>query len=423
MTPESASTLLEMMNSFDKLNDNTFINILNSYFTKIVSSTPLLNRITTQISDNFVLTLSKTKLSTLQKVVKGTIKRETFPYKFQKFFSTWHNNIVTLNNSNTINNTFPSSCILETSRYKKEKEELKECTFRPIINTSTSTSIRKKNRNGQNNTLTQSNNTSVYERLYTDFVKMNLMKDMKRNETDKQIGESISFSPHMYTTPKIYALKVSKSFTERLEKFTNKKKEKEDRITRIMEHQRKEECTFNPRLNNNRKNLSQRKQLRDNLKKQAELENEKLNKKQKRAVDLNRIQTLYNTYKLKKQKIHSIQTEMEIENGITFQPFFYTTYSSVDHKYKAKLEKFNERNKKFIENKNNFVSQSKESQFEYQKPRKVYSPKEKETIMQNIINRLYKNGLEKQLIRNDAITMRYLKTEGEHNDNTEQKLE
>ena len=31
--------------------------------------------------------------------------------------------------------------------------------------------------------------------------------------------------------------------------------------------------------------------------------------------------------------------------------------------------------------------------------------------------------LEKQLIRNDAITMRYLKTEGEHNDNTEQKLE
>ena len=105
MTPESASTLLEMMNSFDKLNDNTFINILNSYFTKIVSSTPLLNRITTQISDNFVLTLSKTKLSTLQKVVNGTIKRETFPYKFQKFFSTWHNNIVTLNNSNTINSS------------------------------------------------------------------------------------------------------------------------------------------------------------------------------------------------------------------------------------------------------------------------------------------------------------------------------
>ena len=32
----------------------------------------------------------------------------------------------------------------------------------------------------------------------------------------------------------------------------------------------------------------------------------------------------------------------------------WQTYSSVDHKYKAKLEKFNERNKKFIENKNNY---------------------------------------------------------------------
>ena len=55
----------------------------------------------------------------------------------------------------------------------------------------------------------------------------------------------------------------------------------------------------------------------------------------------------------------------------------------------------------FIRDKNEFINECKESQFDYQKSKRLYTSKEKEEITHNIINRLYINGLQKQLNRNN----------------------
>ena len=390
----------EMIKSFNNGGDSLKEKLSQSlftYFANISKQSDVLISISSQITINFLNFIRKSKIHVLKSVVKKRIAKQNITLTLIKLkrLRAWR--VIAMNtfsNSASFNNTFPNS-FLETSRYKKEKEELKECTFRPTINTNSSTSI-KRNRNC--NDKLNRNNTSVYERLYTDYIRMNLMKDMKRRETEKQMGDNISFSPKMFSTPKIYSTKLSQSFSERMETFSSLKKEKSEKRIETIEKGFKDKYTFSPILNKNRNFLSQRKALRENAKQNCK---EEPQTKTKRNVDMNRIQSLYNTYKTKKQKLTNIKTEMEHDEGITFQPYFYTASSNIDRKYKSKLADFHQRNNMFIRDKNEFINECKESQFDYQKSKRLYTSKEKEEITHNIINRLYINGLQKQLNRNN----------------------
>ena len=363
------------------------------YISTIASNPDSLTSIANQISENYESGIQMIKTKLLNEILTKKIKRKMLNDAFikRKKLKKWKNCIGYLSNTtSSCNNTFPSTC-KENSKIRKEKDDLKECTFKPVINTNSSTSFYKK----------PSQNSSVYERLYTDYIKIGMIRDNVRNATEKELANTLPFSPLLYETPKAYVAKVSRSFSNRMESFSQKKKQNTLRTISSLEREFKNECSFRPYLNSNRHSLSQKRLNRENNLKLKNEEMKKL-KKQKRNVDLTRLYDLYNSYKLKQKKIKQIQTEIESEEGITFQPSLYTSYS-IDKKYKSHLLNFNERNKEFIENKNNFLTEKKEEEFEYQNQKRHYNKKEKEEITQKIIHRLYVNGLQKQLLRNNII--------------------
>ncbi len=91
---------------------------------------------------------------------------------------------------------------------------------------------------------------------------------------------------------------------------------------------------------------------------------------------------------------------MDAERGFTFKPESFS-----NEKYFDKIiPNFLQRNKNFIEEKQKFINDYSASKEQAQKQQKVgygkYTKKEKEEITSNIIQRLYKQGLEKYSQKN-----------------------
>ena len=106
--------------------------------------------------------------------------------------------------------------------------------------------------------------------------------------------------------------------------------------------------------------------------------------------DYSIIENLYNDYKKSKIKLDKKRELLYLEQGITFQPESFTNKKYFD---KVNLN-FNEREKNFINLKQQFVQDYIDKE-ECEKNNKKYTKKEKEKIVNNIINKLYKEGLEK----------------------------
>ena len=311
-----------------------------------------------------------------------------------KKFSKWKRILKNNRNQDKINQTFDNRSIT-----KEELEELKECTFHPKINSNYYSS-----RNSKKNTLKENEeekNSKVYERLYNVFLKYNLNREVKKNESE-QLNQN-SFSPKLNRTPKKYNKISNQSFTERLKFFEDKKNEK---LKNIGENIKKEEVktyTFQPILNDNRRKVNiEEMKKREKEKKQKE-ENEDKPKSIKRNVDKQRIENLFLSYKEKQNKIEKIKKEMEKDEGITFKPYIETENSVLAKKYNKKLgdDDFFKRKTKFETLQ---TQRSKENRKKYspQRPKKrVYTSKEKEIITQNIINRLYGEGLQEHLLKNN----------------------
>ena len=150
----------------------------------------------------------------------------------------------------------------------------------------------------------------------------------------------------------------------------------------------------------------------------------------RKKVDLDRIETLYKTYQDRKKKINNIQSNWDIEKGYTYRPTFLSTNKEINGKLKKKYGNLpiTERSKKFIDDKNDFIYQQNEEHFAYQKPKRIYTEKEKEEITQNIIKRLYEQGVQKQLNRNQIYNFNneneyfQRKTEENKNDNSKENF-
>ena len=408
-SPLSLSAILSAYISFLAVNENDigFISsslsskYLNNLRNSTISTAGMSCANVNNSQNNLNATLKKRK-KLLEKIIKKKNKKaETFDYIIKKrIFFYWRRNF-------GIFSSFASSCrgglnsfCFETSQTRKELEELKECTFRPVINAPL-----KKNSNN-----ISSLGSSVYERLYTDYIKLNIMKEIKRNETEKQISEEATFSPKLIRNKK-YNLKISKSFSKRMNEFTSNRDSKKELLAKNLEKKRKEECTFSPTLNVNRHRKARKKIERENLPSSNTNKNSNTNLTNtntspnkepdsskttpKQVVDISRIESLYNAYKLKKKKLMNIQTEIDKEEGITFKPYIIN-----DLKFNDGMN-YIERNEKFLENKKYFIEKANENHFNYQKPKRQYSTREKSIITNKIIERLYKTGVEKQLLRNE----------------------
>ena len=246
---------------------------------------------------------------------------------------------------------------------------------------------------------------------------------------DSKISKENTFQPNFVSTS---VKKLKKNFSLRMNQFNILKEEKKIKLMKTIETENNILYTFSPKLNvshsQNITNKNKEKKVpvyerlytkNKYLKRQIEeskLESKSLSIKSK-TVDYQKIQKLYEEYKLQKQKRKTKQKLLDEERGLTFNPLLIN-----GNKYKDRITPgFLEREKKFIEEHQNhinayrkFLNKEKEKYF------KRYS-KDKKIIIKNVVNRLYNEEINKKMNLNNYNNENnyiYAKTENNNlNDN------
>ena len=352
----------------------------------------------------------------------------TFKSKKKKVNLDYINNLC---KAKTEHNLIPE----KTSKYIKEQQELKNfCTFKPKINKSSSFSR-----------YWNSSNKGSIDRLYLDSKNRIARKEFESLKKNKLESKENTFQPKFVSSS---VKRVKSDFDKRLKEFEINKKNKIKKISEDLEEEQKEEFTFVPKINdfnyynnttnnnkrvfsnnftvsnisknstinnsmiNNRNKLSKKipvyKRLYNDNKnkmiKKQQREKEELEKIKKNSskisegnngnntniLDKKKIEELYNDYKSKKKRLKLKQEEIEKEQGITFQPELISNKN-----YYNKINPdFYEREKLFLEKQQKNIETYKEYLEREQNPKK-FSYSEKREIYDNIVNRLYKDGMEK----------------------------
>ena len=352
----------------------------------------------------------------------------TFKSKKKKVNLDYINNLC---KAKTEHNLIPE----KTSKYIKEQQELKNfCTFKPKINKSSSFSR-----------YWNSSNKGSIDRLYLDSKNRIARKEFESLKKNKLESKENTFQPKFVSSS---VKRVKSDFDKRLKEFEINKKNKIKKISEDLEEEQKEEFTFAPKINdfnyynnttnnnkrvfsnnftvsnisknstinnsmiNNRNKLSKKipvyKRLYNDNKnkmiKKQQREKEELEKIKKNSskisegnngnntniLDKKKIEELYNDYKSKKKRLKLKQEEIEKEQGITFQPELISNKN-----YYNKINPdFYEREKLFLEKQQKNIETYKEYLQREQNPKK-FSYSEKREIYDNIVNRLYKDGMEK----------------------------
>ena len=345
--------------------------------------------------------------------------------------------IINLSKSKTEHNIIPE----RTSAYIKEQEELTNfCTFKPKINKSSSFSR-----------YWNSSNKRPIDRLYLDSKNRIARKEMEFLKKTNLESKQNTFQPRFISSS---VKRVKSDFDKRLKEFEINKKNKIQKLSQDIEEEQKQQFTFTPKINeityNNSNNYNKRninslnnnnnnytisnisknstinqsmisknntnskkipayKRLynenKNKLIRQEKREKEELEKIKKNSskisegnnniLDKKKIEELYNDYKMKKTRLKIKQEEIEKEQGITFHPELIS-----DKNYFNKINPdFYMREKIFLEKQQKNLEIYKQY-LEKETSKKNYSYEEKKDIYNNIVTRLYKNGMEKYRERN-----------------------
>ena len=348
----------------------------------------------------------------------STIKSSSNPLKVKTKVNLDY--ISNLSKIKTEHNLIPE----RTTEYIKEQQELKNfCTFKPKINKSSSFS------RYSNIPYKRSS-----DRLYLDSKNRLARKELESLKKSSLESKQNTFKPKFISSS---VKKVKSDFDKRLKEFEINKKNKIKKISEDLEEEQKQQYTFSPKINdpnnsgrknnyyidsisnystvnknkvsknskNNRHQIPVYKRLynenKNKLLRQERREKEEMDKIRKNSskisegnnnnlLDRKKIEELYNDYKFKQMRLKLKKEEIEKEQGITFQPELIS-----EKKYYDKINPdFYQREKIFLEKQQKNIEIYKEY-LESEKMGKKYSEKEKKEIYNNIVNKLYKNGIER----------------------------
>lgn len=349
--------------------------------------------------------------------------------KNKKNYSTSKNS-----NDNTKNNNTSIKSHLLTSLEEKELLELEECIFKPKIN-----NMRKYLKNySSKNIVNSSMNTqkrkeeiqSRFEKLYRDNEKYKLSRQLKAIEQENAQNRKMTFIPQLKTQFREYLnkykLKSEGNFEERQQKYLIRKNKHSNEIKNEIDSLYDSICSFNPKITNSKGEYYQFKNTqkfnnkpvflrlyedgKDRRKYQAMAETEKINKimdmsnilNPNKNFDYDLIDRLYEN---REQKTNMILTKKKVEEeeGTTFKPSISENYYS-----RSVNGTFYERNQKFLNDKESFYDEENKKQQDSAKKnrnRKEYSKAERKKIINNIINRLYKDSanIKKTLNNNNKV--------------------
>ena len=348
----------------------------------------------------------------------STIKSSSNPLKVKTKVNLDY--ISNLSKIKTEHNLIPE----RTTEYIKEQQELKNfCTFKPKINKSSSFS------RYSNIPYKRSS-----DRLYLDSKNRLARKELESLKKSSLESKQNTFKPKFISSS---VKKVKSDFDKRLKEFEINKKNKIKKISEDLEEEQKQQYTFSPKINdpnnsgrknnyyidsisnystvnknkvsknskNNRHQIPVYKRLynenKNKLLRQERREKEEIDKIRKNSskisegnnnnlLDRKKIEELYNDYKFKQMRLKLKKEEIEKEQGITFQPELIS-----EKKYYDKINPdFYQREKIFLEKQQKNIEIYKEY-LESEKMGKKYSEEEKKEIYNNIVNKLYKNGIER----------------------------
>ena len=393
-----------------------------------------LNELNTQNNKNKIINISK--LSDLG--INCTFSQECSPFINQQDLYTQANTDANINHVSHKQIKFPIKIKTINAQIKNlnKKPNLKP-KLTPHFTIGKDASKENTNNNiteqGKNNcefkTKKNKLNQKRIEKLYLDNQRIMDKRAEGIILRDSKISKENTFQPNFVSTS---VKKLKKNFSLRMNQFNILKEEKKIKLMKTIETENNIIYTFSPKLNvshsQNITNKNKEKKVpvyerlytkNKYLKRQIEeskLESKSLSIKSK-TVDYQKIQKLYEEYKLQKQKRKTKQKLLDEERGLTFNPLLIN-----GNKYKDRITPgFLEREKKFIEEHQNhinayrkFLNKEKEKYF------KRYS-KDKKIIIKNVVNRLYNEEINKKMNLNNYNNENnyiYAKTENNNlNDN------
>ena len=393
-----------------------------------------LNELNTQNNKNKIINISK--LSDLG--INCTFSQECSPFINQQDLYTQANTDANINHVSHKQIKFPIKIKTINAQIKNlnKKPNLK-LKLTPHFTIGKDASKENTNNNiteqGKNNcefkTKKNKLNQKRIEKLYLDNQRIMDKRAEGIILRDSKISKENTFHPNFVSTS---VKKLKKNFSLRMNQFNILKEEKKIKLMKTIETENNIIYTFSPKLNvshsQNITNKNKEKKVpvyerlytkNKYLKRQIEeskLESKSLSIKSK-TVDYQKIQKLYEEYKLQKQKRKTKQKLLDEERGLTFNPLLIN-----GNKYKDRITPgFLEREKKFIEEHQNhinayrkFLNKEKEKYF------KRYS-KDKKIIIKNVVNRLYNEEINKKMNLNNYNNENnyiYAKTENNNlNDN------
>ena len=364
------------------------------------------------------------KINQIKKEMNLTSYKTINTNNLSKVFNNQYN---TKNKSIIRNNSTKSN--LHTSLEEKEIKELKECTFKPKIN---SNPKRTKSQNDINSSLTNNNfNNSIiskkkreeeiqqrFIKLYNDNEKYRISKEMKAIEVEHMMSKSNPFIPNSKKRLKNSVNKTRQksegNFEERQKEYLEKKNRHSTEIKKRINSDFEELCSFNPKITNdkgeyykitkkekiNKKpvfiRLYQDSKERKNF--QIKRETERLNKivdlsnilNPQKNFNFNTINRLHENRE-KYDEINKTKKKVEEDEGITFQPYISeNSYSKwVNGTFYERGQKLLNDRESFYEEENKKLSDG----FRKGAEPKEYTKEERKQIINNIINRLYNDSV------------------------------
>ena len=379
---------------------------------------------------------NKPKNATLNKVYSN----QNINDKMKIIYSYTSNNYY----NNKANDIINSKELL-TTEDKKELLQLSECTFKPSINT-TNNSFR--------NTNTNNGYHSTFEKLYKDSEKYRIKKNLRAMELDRVINKDLTFKPKLCITPKSISTIKLDNFQMRQQNFIYNKNYNTNKLKKNIENNTEKKCSFSPRINevlnftnystynnhnvtseennkyfntnnNNihdsyyslstvktmpahvrlfddskRRNdsyIQKEKEYKKSLKEMANRTSKKISK-----VNYNKIRDLSEN-KEKKAILEKTKKKVEEEEGITFKPEI-----NLNNKYVERIcSNFYDRNKK--NDKNKIYEKYEKIEVEEKKVEKKYTKDEKKEIINNIVQRLYKEPMSQNLLNSKSECNKYIK--------------
>jgi len=173
-------------------------------------------------------------------------------YSLNKWKRRVQENYINLSSTHNSNLNNSRSFVLETSGMRKEREELRNCTFKPEIN---------KNFDFYFNRDPSLSNIPVYQRLYTDHERLQNKKEMRQKEMDEKQSNCLPFSPDisLSSNPKHTRSKsrgTVTDFLQRQERFQKSKEKNKKRIISEVEDEIRNTYTFSPQILNKSTSVS-----------------------------------------------------------------------------------------------------------------------------------------------------------------------